>query len=118
MLDDISEWMKKYAAATVRLAARESETEPSWNLVASSLPTALNLNEGLTITPSAGDQIRVPTAGAPIDYTYKDGAWGYMKSTKTNGIINKTWTTEGATVPAGCGFWYLNTSEGTKDLSL
>ena len=107
------------ATATVELAARESETEPSWNLVASSLPTTLNLNGGLTITPSAGDQIRVPTAGAPIEYTYKDGAWGRMKATKNaSGIIEKTWTTEGATVPAGCGFWYLNTSEGTKDLSL
>lgn len=106
-------------SATVKLAARESETEPSWNLVASSSATELNLNGGLTITPSAGDQIRVPTAGAPIDYTYEGGVWGRMKATKgANGIIQKTWTTEGATVPAGCGFWYLNTSEGQKDLGL
>ena len=95
--------------ATVTLENGTS-SDPSWNLVASSSAEALDLNNGLSITPSAGDKIKVPTAIVPIDYTYRNGRWGYWNAEiDSNGISRDVWVDVDVTVPAGRGFWYLNT---------
>ena len=91
--------------------------KPAWNLVASPSVEPVNLS---TLLSGKEDQagVVVPTAGAPKTYTFKGGAWGYdttepvMKNDKQVGVrsVRKT---DDVTVPAGTGFWYLNSSEST-----
>ena len=48
------------------------------------------------------------TSGAPLNLTYKNGKWGYNKVEVKNGMAVPTRVTEGVSIPAGVGFWYLN----------
>lgn len=102
--------------ASVDLEEGTAET-PSWNLVAS--PDAEDLDvTTISVDGADNDQIIVPTAGAPVNYTVKGKMWGYWKPEKGDGgIVRKVWTTEDIKIPAGQGFWYLN-SGSSKDLSL
>jgi hypothetical protein len=96
-------------AATAELEAG-TPAEPSWNLVASPAAEALDVTT-LATAGADDDQIIVPTAGAPVNYTVRNGEWGYWKPVKdTDGIVRKVWTTTDVKVPAGTGFWYLNGS--------
>ena len=102
--------------ASVDLEEGSAET-PSWNLVASPAAEELDVTT-LSVDGAENDQIIVPTAGAPVNYTVNSGTWGYWKPVKgDDGIVRKVWTTEKVKVPAGQGFWYLN-SGSSKDLSL
>ena len=102
--------------ASVDLEEGSAET-PSWNLVASPAAEELDVTT-LSVDGAENDQIIVPTAGAPVNYTVNSGTWGYWKPVKgDDGIVRKVWTTEDVKVPAGQGFWYLN-SGSSKDLSL
>jgi uncharacterized repeat protein (TIGR02543 family) len=102
--------------ASVDLEEGSAET-PSWNLVASPAAEELDVTT-LSVDGAENDQIIVPTAGAPVNYTVKGKTWGYWKPVKDDdGIVRKVWTTEDVKVPAGQGFWYLN-SGSSKDLSL
>ena len=98
------------AAVEVELEAGTSE-EPTWNLVASPATEDLNVAAKISTVGAANDQIIVPTAGAPVNYTVHDNQWGYWKPVKgDDGIVRKEWTTTDIKVPAGTGFWYLNGS--------
>ena len=102
--------------ASVDLEEGSAET-PSWNLVASPAAEELDVTT-LSVDGAENDQIIVPTAGAPVNYTVKGKTWGYWKPEKgDDGIVRKVWTTEDIKIPAGQGFWYLN-SGSSKDLSL
>ena len=92
--------------------------KPAWNLVASPSVEPVNLS---TLLSGKEEQagVVVPTAGAPKTYTFKGDAWGYdttvpvMKDGKQVGVrsVRKT---DDVTVPAGTGFWYLNSSSDVK----
>ena len=105
------------ASAVVTDLEPSDGVKPAWNLVASPSVEPVNLS---TLLSGKEDQagVVVPTAGAPKTYTFKGGAWGYdttepvMKNDKQVGVrsVRKT---DDVTVPAGTGFWYLNSSEST-----
>lgn len=84
-----------------------------WNMIAP-LPkgnaTTVALNEVVS-AGAAGDEIKIPTAGAPITCTYdsKTEKWGYWQFTKNDKgrITGKVWVPN-VTIPAGTGLWYIN----------
>ena len=97
-----------------------SSTTPTWTLVAAPSTSDLDLNAANPVDNPGSDTIVVTTTGAGINvpYTYdENGKWGCPKSVqktvqKTSGNITY-WVTERNTdnvkIPAGTGFWYLNT---------
>ena len=84
----------------------------SWNLVASPSVEALDINDNKKFPAPSDDgcdRIVVLTSGAPLNFTYKDGKWGYVKvvvDEKSRGVPTRV--TENVSIPAGIGFWYLN----------
>ena len=109
------------AASAGLEAATETgvDGKQSWNMVASPSVQAIDLNEQFT-EPSAKDRIIVPADGAPRNYTFKDGKWGY--NTTEDVIINgekvgvrPIRVTTDTAITAGTGFWYLNAGEA-KDV--
>lgn len=108
-------------AAPTTLAAG-SASKPTWSLVAAPSKTALDLNASGSRfgAENADDTIMLVSAGGvamKIPYTYKNGQWGRPVSktvteTRANGkTVTYTYTersTDGCTIPAGTGFWYLN----------
>ena len=99
------------AAAPVTLEKAESETKASWNLIAP--PTAKEVDLKDVIGGNTDDQIVVPTAGAPKNYSFVDGVLGYPstepvydKDGNQIGVraIRKTDTK----LPPGTGCFYLN----------
>ena len=101
------------AGASSEVEEKVSETEKSWNIIASPSVDDLDLQEKFTETDiTATDQIIVPTAGAPKNYTYKDGKWGYdgtveVTNKKGEKVRMPARITDDTKVPAGTGFWYL-----------
>ncbi len=106
-------------------AGLEEAAEPgvdgkqSWNMVASPSVKAIDLNEQFT-EPSAKDRIIVPTDGAPKNYTFKNGKWGYSTTEDVykGGVkvgVRPIRITTDAAIKAGTGFWYLNAGEA-KDV--
>ena len=98
-------------------AVENTDGKQAWNLVAPPTGEAFDLNgeNGIGAQRGGFDRIVVPTATVPYNYTYKDGKWGYYEFTKDeDGIAHSTFVTEGATVPAGTGFWYLNSSSSEE----
>ena len=92
-------------------AAQTSGTDgaQSWNLVASPSVEALDIANFPAPSSGGWDRIIVLTSGAPLNLTYKNGKWGYNKvEVKNNGMAVPTRVTEGVSMPAGVGFWYLN----------
>ena len=85
---------------------------PTYNLVAAPGLDDINLNAKFS-SPNDGDQILLPTGGVPKRYTRKDGAWGYdaQESLGIAGLENVMMTVRktDANIPAGTGFWYINT---------
>ena len=104
------------AAEETELEAAESTDKPSWNIVASPsvepADAAALLGEG-----KEGDQIIVPTVGAPKNYYYNTTkkAWGY-NSTEVVGDdgVRTVFKTDDTKVPAGTGFWYLNSNTNSN----
>lgn len=110
------------ASGTVEteLEAAPSETKSSWNLVGN--PKVESVDVKNLLGAKTGDQVIVPTAGAPKNYVFVEGkGWGYYttepvyKSGKQVGV-RSVFKTDDTYVPAGTGFWYLNssTSEDAK----
>ena len=110
------------SSATSSLAAASDEDTPSWNLVGN--PTT---EEAVVkVTPNDGDQILVPTGGAPINYTYdasynnNAGGWYYIttepvyRKGKQVGVRSTRQYVDNVTIPAGTGFWYLNAGEDSS----
>ena len=84
-----------------------------WNMIAP-LPKGNESTVALNAVVSAGaagDEIKIPTAGAPITCTYdsEKKQWGYWQFTKNDKgrITGKTWVFE-VNIPAGTGLWYIN----------
>ena len=111
-------------AATKTTLAASSESKPAWTLVAAPSTMDLDLNGDSSPfgSANASDTIMLVSAGGvamkiPYTYSSKDGKWGRLVSktveeTRANGkTVKYTYTersTEGCTIPAGTGFWYLN----------
>ena len=85
-----------------------SDGAQSWNLVASPSVEALDIANFPAPSSGGYDRIIVLTSGAPLNLTYKNGKWGYNKVEVKNGMAVPTRVTEGVSIPAGVGFWYLN----------
>ena len=100
-----------------KLEAAPSETKSSWNLVGS--PTVEPVDVSTILEGKDGDKVVVPTAGAPKNYEYVEGkGWGYWTTetvTLKNGrkAVKSVFRTDDTYVPAGTGFWYLNSSTGS-----
>ena len=91
--------------------ALEKPTEPGakvWNLVASPKVEPVDVAQ-LLDGRQATDKVMVPTKGAPKNFIYMGGKWGYIDyETDENGLVHAKFVTDDTTVPAGTGFWYLN----------
>ena len=99
-------------AATSELEAATSKK--TWNIVASPSVEPIDLNAKVATTDE-NDQILVPTKGAPKNFTIKDGKWGYDKKVLgEDGLYHSVRTEEDATIPAGRGFWYINSTDKTS----
>ena len=106
-------------AAPTPLEPAPSEEEKSWNLVASPSVEPVDVAE-LLADNEDGDTIMVPTDGAPKNYVFRDGKWGYDTVKKVERGGKEVWIsvfeTDDTTIPAGTGFWYLNGSTGEKSV--
>lgn len=96
-----------------------ASVEKGWNMIAPAPKagaTTVDLNE-VVPAGSATDQIKIPTAGAPITCTYENGEWGYYKFIKNDKgrVTRKEWVSD-VTIDAGTGFWYISDSEKTVNL--
>ena len=114
---------KESKAAPIRLNASYADApatvalETGWNLVAPTVDVE-DLNS-LNIVAAATDRIVVPSAngGAPAELKYKNGKWGYNTAEQDeSGHWVLKFETEGITIPAGTGFWYVSDSD--KNISL
>ena len=85
-----------------------------WTIVASPSVEPIDLNAKVA-TADENDQILVPTKGAPKNFTLKDGKWGYDKKVLgEDGLYHSVRTEEDSTIPAGRGFWYINSTDKTS----
>ena len=96
-------------AATVE----DDKTKPSWNIVASPKVEPVDVAEILD-AGRENDRVIVPTAGAPKNYEYRDGHWGYWTTRTVTFLgmeaVESVFKTDDTYIPAGTGFWYLNSS--------
>ncbi len=91
-----------------------AENAPAWNMVASPSVEGLDISEKFS-SPNVNDRIVVPTDGAPKNYTYKDGKWGYTSTIVYEDGIETVFKTDDTAVQPGTGFWYLNSGDA-KDV--
>ena len=100
--------------AETQLEPAPSDEEKSWNLVASPSVEPTKVEDILAGNENV-DAIMVPTDGAPKNYIYRDGKWGYetteyvYEGGEVVGI-KSVFKTDDTVIPAGTGFWYLNGS--------
>ena len=92
------------------LERAKSENKPSWNIVAS--PSVEPADAAALLEGKEGDQIIVPTVGAPKNYYYNatKGKWGYNSTEVFADGVRTVFKTDDTKVPAGTGFWYLNSN--------
>ncbi|MBQ8124804.1 MAG: hypothetical protein IJ173_02840 [Kiritimatiellae bacterium] len=88
-----------------------TEKAPAWNMVASPSVEAVDVTK--KVAAVAGDRIVIPTDGAPKNYTYKGGKWGYNKTEEVTingqvGIRSVRVEVDALESTPGVGFWYLN----------
>ena len=94
-----------------------SKSAMSWNLVGAPSYEQIDLNTaiGKSVNANAADRIVVPMPnGLQRNYTYKNGKWGYSdaRTIEVNGRTRvQTFHNTNAVLPAGIGFWYLNTGD-------
>ena len=68
--------------------------------------------DGNAAAPGANDYITVMNiAGVTTKYTYRNGHWGCMVTTKINPFKTKNVWTRGGSVPSGTGFWYYRAAD-------
>ena len=82
----------------------------AWTLVASPKVEPVKVAD---VAAGEGDIIRLPTTGAPKDFKYRGGKWGYTEYyVDANGLTRsqRVETDDKTTIPAGRGFWYINKS--------
>ena len=104
-------------SAETELEPAPSATEKSWNLVASPSVEPTKVEDILAGNEDI-DAIMVPTDGAPKNYVFRDGKWGYdtteyvYEGEEIVGV-RSVFKTDDTEIPAGTGFWYLNGSTDT-----
>ena len=108
----------QYDATAVQTAITAGTADaPVHTLVANPLPTGYDLNGSNKVAGGAGDAIVVPMGSVNRTYTYENDAWGWQKTTtstvtikgKERTVTSSTReTSEGCTIPAGQGFWYVS----------
>ena len=91
---------------------------PAYTLVANPTMSGIDLDDlvfvdgsGDPATPATGDRIVLQDAAGFQKFYVRNAGnteWGRYVSTKVDGQIVQTWTTDGA-VPSGTGFWYVRT---------
>ena len=90
------------------LEVPEASGSQTWNLVASPKVEPVDVAQLLNSKEST-DKVMVPTKGAPKNFIYVGGKWGYIDyQTDEKGFVHAKFVTDDTTVPAGTGFWYLN----------
>ena len=99
--------------------------EPGFNLVGNPYPTTFDASRFDKPAPSGmnGDHIAIPTGGAPMNYYWDNGSWGYTTNVVT-GVspitgkpkVQSRWVSDGMTLPVGYGFWYR--VRGTEPVEL
>ena len=104
----VGEWVPGRACATPVKAG--TSAEPSWNLVGNPFVYDLAIGD----FAQDGDQIQVPTSGLPKNYVKNGDQWGYWAQEqyqRPNGrwATRSVFKTDDSVIPAGTGFWYLNT---------
>jgi len=94
-----------------------TENAPAWNMVASPSVEELDISAKFS-SPNANDRIVVPTDGAPKNYFLRNGKWGYTETTVYEDGVETRFVEVGKneTLPAGTGFWYLNSGD-PKDIT-
>lgn len=103
----------QYDASAVSVAVTAGTTlSPAYTMIANPNATDYDLNGTDTkVTGAVGDQILLGDGGVTL-YTYKANGW--TKTTTVKKTINgvertfKSDTTEGVTIPAGTGAWYVS----------
>lgn len=117
------------AAASSALAAADErgvDGKQSWNLVASPSVEPVNIADVLAEKGADADRVIVPRGAnaAPKNFHWseKKKAWGYDSTEIVYGNDGKTpvgvravFKTDDSSIPAGTGFWYLN-SDDAKDV--
>ena len=91
------------------LEVPEVAGKDAWTMVAAPSVEPVKVSDVAT----EGDTIRLPTAGAPRDFKFKNGKWGYTKYYVDEDGLTKAErveTDDETTIPAGRGFWYINKS--------
>ncbi len=103
----------QYDASAVSVAVTEGTTSaPAYTMIANPNATDYDLNGTDTkVTGAVGDQILLGDGGVTL-YTYKTTGWTKTTTvTKTIGGVERLFksdTTEGVTIPAGQGAWYVS----------
>ncbi len=103
---------------TSELAAGTGDggSKPTWNLVGN--PTVET--KAIPAAGRDGDQIMVPTKGAPRNYTYENGKWYYYETEVVErnnvkvGVRSVRREAASVDIPAGTGFWYLNRGDAAN----
>ena len=99
------------------LEVPEASGSQTWNLVASPKVEPVDVAQLLNSKEST-DKVMVPTKGAPKNFIYVGGKWGYIDyQTDEKGFVHAKFVTDDTTVPAGTGFWYLNGDTARDTLS-
>ena len=92
-----------------------STSAMSWNLVGAPSYEQIDLNTAIGTPVNETDRIVVPMPGGlQKNFTYKKGKWGYSdaRTIEVNGRTRvQTFHNTNAVLPAGTGFWYLNTGD-------
>ena len=82
-----------------------------WNLVGNPTTASYDFKDLAPI--SSTDRIVVPTAEEPLNMTYENGSWGYLKNVKVTykgmTILKPTRFTD-VVIPPGTAFWYIRES--------
>ena len=99
--------MPKEGKVATPLDTPEETGTKTWNLVASPKVEPVDVAELLDGKEDT-DKVMVPTAGAPKNFLYRNGNWGYIDyESGDDGLVYPVFKTD-TTIPAGTGFWYLN----------
>ncbi len=94
-----------------------AEGAQAWNLVA---PPSLEPVNVATLLDGREDtdKVLVPTAGAPKNFEYSNGQWGYWDYVDDGkGGVNAVFVTDKPELPPGTGFWYLNGDANASELN-
>ena len=106
------------AAESVETSLETPEAgKQTWNIVASPSVEPVDVAT-LLKDKQTTDKVMVPTAGAPKNFIYLNGQWGYVSKEPVPGDPNgfrPVFVTTDTTIPACTGFFYLNGDSNDND---